>query len=193
MKQHNIFPECNVDTNLIGLIIGGYSKHKSTCNEVVKAVNGTDCFAIGIIDADKRPATMDKGFVEFKQSVKTDGKMKHLTMFVHNDGKRFMFTVKPAMDKFILHAAKSEGVKVEDYGFPSDFDSFRKITKSIQAADDSKLRQLFSAIMAYPELERFRNTLKYLMHEQYDADPAIAQQFFDGTLTKKDLIGYLMD
>jgi hypothetical protein len=107
-------------------------------------------------------------------------------------------TLKPllineAMDKFILHAAKSEGVKVEDYGFPSDFDSFRKITKSIQAADDSKLRQLFSAIMAYPELERFRNTLKYLMHEQYDADPAIAQQFFDGTLTKKDLIGYLMD
>lgn len=194
MKQHNIFPECNVDTNLIGLIIGGYSKHKSTCNEVVKAVNGTDCFAIGVIDADKRPATMDTGFVEYKQAKKADGKTTHLTMFIHADGKRFMFTVKPAMDQFILHAAKAEGVKVEDFGFPSDFDSFRKITKSIQAADNPKLRQLFSAIMTYPELERFRNTLKYLIHEQYNADPAIVKQFFDGTLTKKDLVGrYLID
>lgn len=112
MKQHNIFPECNVDTNLMGLIIGGYSKHKSTCNEVVKAVNGTDCFAIGVIDADKRPATMDAGFVEYKQAEKVDGK----------------------------------------------------------------------------------NTLKYLIHEQYNADPAIVKQFFDGTLTKKDLVGrYLID
>ena len=37
MKQMNVFPECNVDTNLVGFILGGYVKHKSTCNEVAKA------------------------------------------------------------------------------------------------------------------------------------------------------------
>jgi hypothetical protein len=42
MKQYNVFPECNVDTNLVGYLLGGYPKHKSSCNEVVKAVNGTN-------------------------------------------------------------------------------------------------------------------------------------------------------
>ena len=46
MKQYNVFPECNVDTNLVGYLLGGYPKHKSSCNEVVKAVNVSDQFAV---------------------------------------------------------------------------------------------------------------------------------------------------
>ena len=64
-EQMNVFPECNVDTNLVSHILGGYVKHKSCCNEVVKAVNSSETFAIGIIDADKRHATMDNGFYEY--------------------------------------------------------------------------------------------------------------------------------
>jgi hypothetical protein len=108
MKQYNVFPECNVDTNLVGYLLGGYPKHKSSCNEVVKAVNGTDQFAIGIIDADKRSATMDEGFVEYKLDEGVDGINRHVAMYTHGDGKRYLFTVKPAMDKFILDANQEE-------------------------------------------------------------------------------------
>lgn len=57
----------------------------------------------------------------------------------------------------------------------------------VQAATDPKLRNLFDKISDYPELQRFKNTLKYLVNMQYEADAAVARQFFDGTLTSEDL------
>ena len=90
MKQFDVFPECNVDTNLVGYIIGGYAKHKSCCNEVVKAVNGADGFAVGIIDDDKRRATMDVGFREYVPAELPNDNPLHVKLFVHDDGKRYM-------------------------------------------------------------------------------------------------------
>ena len=142
MKQMNVFPECNVDTNFVGYILGGFVKHKSTCNEVTKAINNSQEFAVGIIDADKRMATLDSGFKQYEIEI-VDGKHRHVAMFIHNDGKRFVFTVKPAMDKFILDAAKEVGVDIKSVGFPSSLDEFKKYTKRIQAANDPQLRNLF--------------------------------------------------
>ena len=84
MRQHNVFPECNVDTNLVGFILGGYAKHKSCCNEVVKAVNTSDGFAVGIIDADKRQATLDAGFIRYNQPEEIENKNTHLTMYIQH-------------------------------------------------------------------------------------------------------------
>lgn len=187
MKQYNIFPECNVDTNLVGYILGGYPKHKSTCNEVTKAVNMSDEFAVGIIDADKRPATMDAGFIRYEQPEDIIDKHKHLTMYIHQDNKRYMFTVSPAMDKFIWDLVREMSVNIKEFGYKSTFEAFKKETKKIQAATDPTLRNLFQKIADHPELTRFRNTLKYLIKKQYDADPTIVQQFFDGRLTKVEL------
>jgi len=80
---------------------------------------------------------------------------------------------------------------MEVFGYKGSFDAFKKETKTIQAATDKALRRLFQEIADYPELKRFRNTLKYLVHFQYDADPSIAQQFFDGKLTNDDLADIL--
>ena len=191
MKQMNVFPECNVDTNLVGFILGGYVKHKSTCNEVAKAVNKSNEFAIGIIDADKRMATLDSGFEKYDNGCDADGENVHITMYIHSNRKQFIITVKPAMDKFLLDAAKQLGINVKDAGYPSTLEAFKKETKRIQAAEDAKLRNLFAMILDNEELQRFRNTLKYLMKKQYDADIDIAKSFFDGRLTKIDLPTYL--
>lgn len=187
MRQYNVFPECNVDTNLVGHILGGYAKHKSTCNEVTKEVNQSDEFAVGIIDADRRPATMDAGFVRYEQPDGLEVKNSHLTMYIHQDRKRYIFTVAPAMDGFIWDAAHDMGVDLKKYGYKATFAAFKKETKKLQAATDPTLRRLFQAISDYPELNRFRNTLKYLNNKQYGADPAIAKQFFDGKLSNDDL------
>ena len=191
MKQINVFPECNVDTNLISYILGGYVKHKSTCNEVAKAVNNSDEFAVGIIDADKRMATLDCGFEKYANGNEADGENVHITMYIHDDGKRFVFTVKPAMDKFLMDAARQLGLDMKDAGYPATLEAFKKETKRIQAAEDPKLRKLFSLILENEELQRFRNTLKYLMTKQYDVDINVVKAFFDGTLTKSDLGDYL--
>lgn len=194
MKQYEVYPECNVDTNFVGYILGAAPKHKSTCNEVTKAVNGTGGFAIGIIDADKRQATMDPGFVKVNEidlSAKNECEREHVTMYVHEDGKRYIFTIKPAMDMFILHAAKQQGVNMKSEGFSSNIEEFKKQTKRIQAAEDPRLRNLFDKIKGYPEIVRLRNTLKYLMRYQLDADVDIAKKFFSGELSTDELIPLL--
>ena len=187
MKQYRVFPECNVDTNFVGQLLGGAVMHKSTCNEVAKAVNNSDLFAVGIIDADKRQATLDPGFTEYVQDGKADGKTKHVTMYIHDDGKRFMFTIKPAMEKFIMDAAKDQKVDMRDAGYDNTLDGFKKETKRITAETDPKLRRLFVLIKDNPELSRFRNTLKYLMTALYGTDVEVAKQYFNGTLTEEDL------
>lgn len=193
MKQFDVFPECNVDTNLVGFMIGGYAKHKSCCNEVVKAVNGADGFAVGIIDDDKRRATMDEGFREYELAEVVDGEHRHVRLFIHNDGRRYMFTVKPAMDKFIFDAAKNEGVSLAEMGYPVAFDGFKKATKRIQAATDVNLRRLFDRIKGDSEFGRLRNTLKYLLLKQYDAETDVVKSFFDGSLGAEDLNGMLTE
>ena len=189
MKQNNIYPECNVDTNLVRFIIGGHAKHKSSCNAVVKAVNNTDEFAIGIIDDDKRRATMDGGFVEYKQPYDVVANI-HIKMFIHNDRKRFIFTVKPAMDKLIYDAASAMSVNLTEFDLGSSFEDFKKVTKSIQAGSDPRLRKLFPIISDYPEIQRFRNTLRYLMFKQYGADVSVVKGFFDGRFSSLDLQGF---
>ncbi len=187
MKQQRVFPECNVDTNFVGHLIGVEAMHKSSCNEVVKAVNLSDQFAIGIIDADKRMPTMDEGFVRFDQSKESDGENKHVSMYIHNDGKRYMFTVKPAMDKFILDAANQQNVDMKAAGYSSTLEGFKKETKRITASNDPKLRKLFDLIKNNPEVKCFKNTLKYLIAFQYNADIETAKNFFDGSLDENAL------
>lgn len=91
------------------------------------------------------------------------------------------------MDKFIFDATKSLDVDLTENGYACTLDGFKKETKRIQAATDPKLRNLFSKIIDYPELQRLRNTLKYLMLEQYDARKETVASFFDGTLGAEDL------
>lgn len=188
MKQLNVYPECYVDTNLVAYILGKDVKHKSSCNEVVKALNNSEEFAVGIIDADKRMPTFDSGFVKYG----ADGALGHLSLFIHNDGKRFLFTVKPAMDRFIMDAAEGCGVSLREFGFPITLSGFKKVTKSIMAADDAGLRRLFSAISGFEELQRFRNTLKYLTAKQYLVNVSVVKEFFDGELKATDLCRYIL-
>ena len=67
----------------------------------------------------------------------------------------------------------------------------KKETKRIKAAKDPKLRKLFALISENEELQRFRNTLKYLVNKRYDADICDVKSFFDGVLTKNDLSTFL--
>lgn len=189
MKQFDVYPECYVDTNFVGHILGGKVKHKSTCNEVAKAVNNAEGFAIGIIDDDKRRATMDAGFAMVNAATIN----RHITMYIHEDGKRFMFTIKPAMDKFIMDAAESQKVDLKQFGFSSTLAGFKKETKRIQAAEDPNLRSLFDYVADDPEVQRFRNTLKYLVKKQYSVDVEKAKMFFNGELDKNNLIDILQD
>lgn len=188
-RQENIYPECNVDTNLLGYIVGGYVKHKGCCNEVMKVLNTTDQFAIGVIDEDKRQPTIDSGFVKYE--FKSQYMNPHISFYPHKDGKRFLFKVYKAMDQFVWDAIQEMGADLRDIGYPSDEKAFRKITKLEDSSKNPKLRCLFDMIKDYPEFVSFRNTIKYLVKAKYNVNVEIAKQFFDGRLTTVDLNQHL--
>lgn len=190
-RQVNIFPECNVDTNLVGFIIGGKVKHKECCNEVVKALNKSDEFAIGIIDDDKKQATLDGGFI--KHEFISPYKKQHISFYLHNDGKRYLFKVHKAMDEFVLDAAKEMKVNMSEFGYSDIPSEFRRVTKTQDASVNPKLRNLFDQIKDYPEMVAFRNTLKYLINQKYNADTETAKKFFDGRMKSNDLTQYLSE
>lgn len=187
-RQENLYPECNVDTNLMGHIVGCDVKHKGCCNKVMKVLNSTDQFAIGVIDDDKRQPLIDPGFVKYE--FKSTYPKPHISFYPHNDGKRFLFKVKKAMDQFVWDAAVEMKADMVALGYPSSEDEFRKITKVEDASHNPKLRKLFIQINDYPELVAFRNTIKYLMITKYNSDVEIAKQFFDGRLKSEDLYQY---
>lgn len=188
-RQENLYPECNVDTNLMGYIVGSNVKHKGCCNDVMKELNKTDLFAIGVIDEDKKQPSIDPGFVKYEFESRYE--KPHISFYPHNDGKRFLFKVHKAMDQFVWDAAQEMGADLREIGYPTDEKAFRKITKLEDASENPKLRHLFDRIKEYPEFVTFRNTIKYLVNKKYEANVEIAKQFFDGRLTTKDLNGYL--
>ncbi len=188
-RQENIYPECNVDTNIMGYIVGGSVKHKGCCNKVMQVLNSTDEFAIGIIDEDKKQPSIDPGFIKYEFI--SPYAQQHISFYPHKDGKRFLFKVSKAMDQFVWDAAKEMKANLSAIGYPANEKDFRKITKLEDASNNPKLRQLFSQISGYPEFVTFRNTIKYLVNTRYNADVEIAKQFFDGRLTISDLSQYL--
>ena len=95
------------------------------------------------------------------------------------------------MDKFILDAASHQDVKVEDFGYPSALKEFTRCTKKITAANDADFRKLISAVVKYPEMQRFRNTLKYLVSNKGNIGIDVAKRFFCGTLDSSWLQQYL--
>ena len=56
-------------------------------------------------------------------------------MYIHSDCKRFMFTVKPAMDKFLLDAAKQLGINLKNAGYPATLEAFKKETLVARAQE----------------------------------------------------------
>ncbi|MDY3834863.1 MAG: hypothetical protein SOZ87_07390 [Candidatus Cryptobacteroides sp.] len=173
----------------MGYIVGGNVKHKGCCNDVMKVLNSTTQFAIGVIDEDKRQPTIDPGFVKYE--FRSSYNKTHISFYPHNDGKRFLFKVYKAMDQFVWDAAREMGASLRDIGYPADEKGFRKVTKSEDAAENPKLRRLFVQIKDYPELVAFRNTIRYLINTKYEADVETAKRFFDGRLTAEDLNQYL--
>ena len=50
------------------------------------------------------------------------------------------------MERFILNAAASVHVSIDDFGLPLDFEKFKKESKTEQSKKDPRFRNLFKAL-----------------------------------------------
>ena len=170
MKHNDIMPECFIDTMLVGSLLNSKVNHKHSCNEVVKEMEKgkfKDAFAVGIIDNDKRKISYIDEFNEI-------GKTDNLTFLKHNKKHHYLIKVgkeHKAMETFIMANVKTIGMRMEDFGLPSDLDELTKVTKdSVSTQKDTRILSLCRAICRSQEVTKLKDILVYLASKKYDVE-----------------------
>ena len=170
MKYNEIMPECYIDTMLVGSLLDAKVNHKSSCNEVAREMEKgkyKDAFAVGIIDNDKRKLSYIESFEEI-------GRTDNLTFLKHKNKHHYVIKVgkeHKAMETFIMANVEAIGMKMEDFGLPSDIDELKKHTKnSVTTQKDPRIIRLCKSLRQSPEVTKLQNVLAYLAAENYNVD-----------------------
>lgn len=170
MKHNDIMPECYIDTTLVESLLYAKVNHKHSCNEVAKEMQKgkfKDAFAVGIIDNDKRKISYLEDFEEI-------GRTENLTFLKHREKHHYVIKVgkeHKAMETFIKENVSALGMKMEDFGLPSDLDSLIGATKdSISTQKDPKILKLCKTLQQSPEMSKLKNVLDYLAANKYNAN-----------------------
>lgn len=175
-KDWHIVPECYIDTNLAEFLLDSHGvNHQKGCNAVAKKMmesNLKDQFSIGIIDNDKRQHSYVSEFTEIAHT-------RHITLLKHRERPHYFIRISPAMDQFILDCAAEKGINLEDYGLPSELETFTKVTKDVKAKNDYRFKSLFGALEDSTEIAKFRSVLNYLNDKQYKCDPTELKKIFE--------------
>ncbi len=169
MIDYAIIPECFVDTNLIETLVPprqGYN-HQKGCGTVTKVMQEkfANDFAVGIVDKDKQELDYLRDFdlVLLKGSIE---------IHKHKARNHYIIRIVPAVEKFILQNVQSAGITLEDFGLPSDFDQFKKLSKSVSSKKDDRFRSLFRSLKKanLPDVQLLISILNYLIANPYSTD-----------------------
>ena len=182
MKDLDIVPECFIDTNLVETLLhlkqvdtDGVN-HQKGCNTVVRVMTTSkalkDSFALGIVDADKRPLSY------VKNECNEIARSRHIVLLKHARCNHYFLQIIPAMDRLILDCAKDAGVDMEDYGLPSGLKAFTEASKQVQSKNDPRFKRLFRELYPVPEMTLLANLLHYLREYKYTADTASLKALF---------------
>ena len=170
MKYNEIMPECFIDTTLVGSLLDAKVNHKHNCNEVAREMEKgkyKDSFAVGIIDNDKRKISYIENFEEI-------GRTDNLTFLKHKDKHQYVIKVgkeHKAMETFIKANVDAIGMKMEDFGLPSDLAKLIEQTKdSVSTQKDPRILKLCRSLRQSPEVDKLQDVLTYLADKKYSVD-----------------------
>ncbi|MGC4128990.1 MAG: hypothetical protein QM564_05380 [Bergeyella sp.] len=144
-------------------------------NEVIKAFDRVkDHFLIGIVDEDRKDLLKNpnlKGFEKIKEG-------NSFKIYKDKEKSHFIFALCPkAFEDWIFQFLKHQKTELSEFGY-SDFESFKKETKSEQIDKDEKFRKLVKYIVNNYEssdnhINSFKKHLDYLLLENYKFDIVI--------------------
>lgn len=175
MAANEFIPECYIDTNLVETFLEMRGvNHQKGCNVVGKVMKEkfSDRFAVGIIDADKRPASYSYEFDLIAES-------KYIKLMKHPQRPHYMIVISPAMDGFVLKCAEEAGLDISRYGFSPTLEGFISQTKTVSSKDDYRFRSLFAELQHHGEACRLKKLLEYLNETRYGADVEVIKNIIE--------------
>ncbi len=165
----SIIPECNIDTNLIETLVPPLTRynHQKGCGTVAKTMKEEfrDRFAVGIIDKDKI-------FLDYLNEFDEVTKKGSLELYKHRQKHHYFIRISPAIEKFIMTNVESAGLSLEQFGLPTQFEYFKKITKTVNSKNDYRFKKLFQAFAKHElaDIVLLSKWLKYLKTHNYDSE-----------------------
>ena len=79
---------------------------------------------------------------------------------------------------FVLGAVDEKGLRLEDYGLPSDLEGLKRRTKTVNSKRDVAFRQLFKDLVDTTRFTLLGNVLRYLVEHNYNANVEDLKQLF---------------
>jgi hypothetical protein len=153
-----IIPECYADTNLIETIVPpsqqkGYN-HQMGCNNVASKMQNDlkDCFALGIIDKDKKS-------IGYLNEFETIDQRNNLFLYKHKTRHHYIIQISPAIEKFILDEAATFRVNLEEFELSNNLEKLKQVTKKVTSKKEPRLTSLFKKLNSF-ETSQFK-TLSY--------------------------------
>ena len=78
----------------------------------------------------------------------------------------------------MLGAVAEKGLRLEDYGLPSDLEGLKRRTKTVLSKRDVAFRQLFKDLADTSRFTLLGRVLRYLVEQNYQADDAQMKAMF---------------
>lgn len=167
MNELSIIPECYIDTNLIESLVPpvhGRYNHQKGCPAVAKKMQEkyADEFSLGIMDNDKKKVSYLEDF-----SLVADDKT--LYVYKHKERHHYIVLITPAVEMFIISAAKELGIVLKDFDVPDTLNDMKRETKQIDAKSAKKYRALFHVLSAATEFHKLSSIVEYLKNNTYSS------------------------
>ena len=114
-----------------------------------------DDFAVGIIDKDKKNLNYIRD--EFTEEIKHS----NLILLKHRTKQHYIIQLAPAIEVWIQNVADESGIKIQEFGLPSEMMLLRKYTKNRLVERDENLRSLCKNLVS-GNSETMRTLIKWL-------------------------------
>lgn len=164
-------PECFFDTVILKKLLGTKKnvRHLKGCDNVVNALKRPELinnFAVAMIDKDKKEIDYLK---ECDLIIEED----KFLIWKHRTRLHFIIQITPPIEKWITEILNENGLKIEDFGYPSDYKKLKKSIKyDIDRESDEKLNKLVDAILDTNcnTIVKLKAIVQYLKEKSYQVD-----------------------
>lgn len=106
----------------------------AVARQMKKAIDKDEFIVIvGTIDNDKNKPTYFEDFIKEQET-------ENFIFKKYEEKKQYLIILKPAIEKFILKAAKQAKIKPNDYKIPDNFNDFKNFIKSKSIRSNQNLQ-----------------------------------------------------
>ncbi len=139
--ENNFVPECYFDTLLVKAILKTKRvNHQKCCTKVANTLKGIDDFAVGIIDKDKMQVDY---LLEFDEAIVTESQI----LWKHKAKNHYFIQLAPAIEIWVLNAAKETGLNLNSIGLPNDLQGLKRLTKHQSVNENIHLSSLCAELI----------------------------------------------